>query len=187
VLVHVGRFTHAKDHETLLTAFAHIRSRRAASLVLVGDGETAARVRERTAELGLDRDVVFTGFTRNPYRYLARAAVSVLTSRFEGLPNVLIESMALGVPIVSTACPFGPLEILGDSQYGVLTPVGDPAAFAAAVDALLDDPARRRELAERGRRRARDFDRRHIGPVYEELFRRAATVDHAVGREPDGR
>jgi len=174
VLVHVGRFTHAKDHETLLTAFARIRKKRAASLVLVGDGEDEARVRARTVELGLEPDVVFTGFTRNPYRYLARATVSVLTSRFEGLPNVLIESMALGVPIVSTACQFGPSEILGNNEYGVLTPVGDAAAFASAVEALLDDPGRRRELSARGRTRAREFDRRHVGPMYEDLFARIA-------------
>ena len=174
VLVHVGRFTHAKDHDTLLTAFARIRSRRAAALVLVGDGEDEAQVRARCAELGLGSDVIFTGFTRNPYRYLARATISVLTSRFEGLPNVLIESMALGVPIVSTACQFGPVEILGDNEYGILTPVGDADAFARAVEALLDDPDRRRELSRRGRARAADFDRRRVGPAYEDLFARAS-------------
>ena len=170
VLVHVGRFTYAKDHETLLQAFALLRSQRPATLVLVGDGEDEARVRARSAELGLDRDVRFVGFTRNPYHYLARATLSVLTSRFEGLPNVLIESMALGVPIVSTACPYGPLEVLGDGDHGVLVPVGDPAAFAAAAAQLLDDPDRRRDLIERGRRRALDFDRRRVGHAYEDLF-----------------
>jgi len=170
VLVHVGRFTHAKDHDTLLQAFAKIRRHRPASLVLVGDGEDEARVRARTRELGLEADVIFTGFTRNPYRYLARATVSVLTSRFEGLPNALIESMALGIPIVSTACQFGPVEVLGNNEYGVLTPVGDPEAFAAAVEALLDDPAKRRELSQRGLVRAADFDRRRVGPAYEDLF-----------------
>jgi glycosyltransferase involved in cell wall biosynthesis len=137
-------------------------------------------VRARSSALGLDAHVVFTGFTRNPYRYLARATVSVLTSRFEGLPNVLIESMALGVPIVSTACQYGPLEILGDNEYGQLTPVGDAARFAAAVEALLDDPARRRELSERGRLRSLDFDRTRIGPVYEDLFARTASGGAAV-------
>ena len=180
VLVHVGRFTYAKDHDTLLNAFARLRRQRPATLVLVGDGEEAARVRARCTDLGVDNDVVFTGFTRNPYKYLARATVSVLTSRFEGLPNVLIESLALGVPIVSTACQHGPLEILENNRYGVLTPVGDAAAFAAAVGALLDDPSRRRELSERGRLRARDFDLRRIGPAYEELFARTVGPADAV-------
>ena len=78
--------------------------------------------------------------------------------------------MALGIPIVSTACRFGPLEVLGNNEYGVLTPVGDPDAFAAAVEALLDDPDRRRELSRRGLARAADFDRRRVGPAYEDLF-----------------
>lgn len=170
VLVHVGRFTFAKDHPTLLQAFARIRSRRAATLMLVGDGGDEASVRALVASLGLTNDVVFTGFTRNPYQLLARATISVLTSRFEGLPNALIESMSLGVPIVSTACQYGPTEVIGDNEFGVLTPVGDPDAFAAAVEALLDDPARRRELSERGRVRAGDFDRRRIGRKYEDVF-----------------
>jgi glycosyltransferase involved in cell wall biosynthesis len=174
VLVHVGRFTAAKDHETLLRAFARVRTHVDATLVLVGDGEDEARVRALSHSLGLDPHVLFTGFTRNPYRYLARATVSVLTSRFEGLPNALIESMALGVPIVSTACQFGPVEVLGDSELGILTPVGDSTAFANAVETLLRDPARRRDLAARGRARACDFDRRRVGPAYEELFLRTA-------------
>jgi glycosyltransferase involved in cell wall biosynthesis len=174
VIVHVGRFTFAKDHKTLLEAFALIRQHRRATLVLVGDGEDEARVRALCHSLGLDNDVVFTGFTRNPYRYLARATVSVLTSTFEGLPNVLIESLALGVPIVSTACQYGPEEILGNNEYGVLTPVGDPAAFAAAVEALLDDPARRQQLSVRARQRALDYDLRQIGPAYQDLFVRTA-------------
>jgi glycosyltransferase involved in cell wall biosynthesis len=180
LLVHVGRFTHAKDHDTLLNAFTLVRRHRPATVVLVGDGEDEARVRALCSALGLDAHVVFTGFTRNPYRYLARATVSVLTSRFEGLPNVLIESMALGVPIVSTACQYGPLEILGDNEYGVLTPVGDAARFAAAVEALLDDRSRRRQLSERGRLRALDFDRARVGPAYEDLFARTASAGAAV-------
>jgi glycosyltransferase involved in cell wall biosynthesis len=170
VLVHVGRFTYAKDHDTLLAAFAQIRRRRRATLVLVGDGEDEARVRSMCTALGLENDVVFTGFTRNPYRYLARATVSVLTSRFEGMPNAILESLAVGAPVVSTACQYGPAEILGDNEFGVLTPVGDPAAFAQAVEALIDDPARRRELSERGRARALEFDHSRIGPRYSELF-----------------
>src|SRR5262249_54928217 len=150
VIVHVGRFSYAKDHDTLLRAFALLRQRRTATLMLVGGGEDEARVRAMTASLGLAGDVIFTGFTRNPYRLLTPATISVLTSRFEGLPNALVEAMALGVPIVSTACQYGPIEVLGNGEYGVLAPVGDAAAVAAALESLLDDPGRRRELAARG-------------------------------------
>jgi glycosyltransferase involved in cell wall biosynthesis len=170
VLVHVGRFTYAKDHDTLMRGFALLRAQRPATLLLVGDGEDEARVRALCTELGLDNDVRFMGFTRNPYALLARGTLSVLTSRFEGLPNVLIESMAVGVPILSTACQYGPVEVLGDNEYGVLVPVGDAAALAQAAARLLDDPEERRRLIERGRRRALDFDRGRVGRDYEELF-----------------
>jgi glycosyltransferase involved in cell wall biosynthesis len=174
VLVHVGRFTYAKDHETLLKAFAMLRAERPVSLVLVGDGEDEGSVRQVCRELGLDHDVVFTGFTRNPYTYLARATLCVLTSRFEGLPNALLEAMALGIPIVSTACQYGPLELLAGGEGGVLAPVGDAPAFAGAVAALLDAPERRRELAAQGLRRVVEFDRRRVASLYEELFERTA-------------
>lgn len=180
LLVHIGRFTHAKDHDTLLHAFARIRAKRPATLVLIGGGENEARVKALSASLGLDADVVFTGFTPNPYAYLARATLALLTSRFEGMPNALIEAMALGVPIVSTACPYGPIELLSDGACGTLVPIGDAAAVAEAAMALLDDPARRQSLGAAGLARARDFDRRHIAARYEALFERlVASVTNA--------
>ena len=173
-IVHVGRFTYAKDHATLLHAFARVRAARPSMLVLVGGGEDEARVRALSVSLGLGRDVVFTGFTRNPYRYLARATLSVLSSRFEGLPNALIEAMALGIPIVSTACPYGPVELLHDGRCGVLVPVGDATALADAVIGLLDDRARRLALGAAGRARAREFDVDRIAHRYEALFEATA-------------
>jgi glycosyltransferase involved in cell wall biosynthesis len=175
LLVNVARFTYAKDHATLLQAFARVRSLRPSTLVLVGGGEDEARIRALCTRLDLDGDVVFTGFTRNPYRVLARATVSVLSSRFEGLPNAVIESMALGIPVVSTACPYGPIELLGSGENrGVLVPVGDAAALAGAIVALLDDEPRRRALAAGGLRYAREFDQHQVAMRYEALFEATA-------------
>jgi glycosyltransferase involved in cell wall biosynthesis len=171
LLVNVARFTYAKDHTTLLHAFARVRTARPSTLVLVGSGEDEAHVRALCTRLDLDRDVVFAGFTRNPYRVLARATVSVLSSRFEGLPNSVIESMALGIPVVSTACPYGPLELLGGrDDRGVLVPVGDPIALADAIVALLDDEPRRRAFAAGGLRHATEFDQHLVAGRYEALF-----------------
>lgn len=170
VLVHVGRFSFAKDHATLLRAFAIVRRTHPARLVLVGSGEDEPQVRALCASLGLEDAVVFTGFRSNPYAYLAGATLSVLTSRFEGLPNAILESMALGVPVVSTACRYGPIELLEGSGAGVLVPVGDAPAFARAVTALLDDPARRERLAAAGLARAETFARARVAGLYEELF-----------------
>jgi glycosyltransferase involved in cell wall biosynthesis len=175
LLVHVARFTFAKDHETLLQAFAKVRGVRPSRLVLVGSGEDEAHVRSLCTRLGLDRDVVFTGFTRNPYRILARATLSVLSSRFEGLPNTLIESMALGIPVVSTACQYGPIELLaGRGDRGVLVPVGDATALADTIIALLDDEPRRRRLAAAGIDCAGEFEQRHVASRYQALFEATA-------------
>lgn len=172
-IVHVGRFSYAKDHDTLLHAFALVRSRRPARLFLVGDGEDEARVRATTRALNLEADVTFVGFTRNPYKYLARASVSVLTSRFEGMPNALVESMVLGTPVVSTACEYGPTELLGGNECGVLVPVGDAAAVAHGIESVLDDPALRERLRTAGAAAVRPFERDRVAAEYTELLRRA--------------
>lgn len=170
VLVSVGRFSHAKDHPTMLRAFARVRGSRPSKLVLVGSGENERQVRALARQLGIDRDVVFTGFTRNPYAYLSRATISLLTSTFEGLPNAILESMALGIPVVSTACAYGPVELLRDGDAGVLVPVGDAEAIADAIHRLLDDPAARQRLSARGLERAAEFDRARLAPEYGRLF-----------------
>jgi glycosyltransferase involved in cell wall biosynthesis len=85
-------------------------------------------------------DVDLPGFVANPFAYMARAAVFVLSSAFEGLPGALIQAMACGCPVVSTDCPSGPREVLDDGRFGPLVPVGDDAALARAIEDMLDDP-----------------------------------------------
>jgi glycosyltransferase involved in cell wall biosynthesis len=85
-------------------------------------------------------DVAMPGFVDNPYAFMARAALFVLSSTFEGLPGVLIQALACGCPVVSTDCPSGPREILDDGRFGPLVPIGDAAALAAAIEQALDNP-----------------------------------------------
>jgi glycosyltransferase involved in cell wall biosynthesis len=138
VIVTAGRLTAAKDHVTLIRAFAKLREARSARLLILGDGEERATLEALRAELGLSHDVSLPGFVVNPYQYMRRAAVFALTSRWEGFGNVLVEAMACGAAIVSTDCPGGPREILANGRYGVLTPVGDAGALARALAAQLD-------------------------------------------------
>ena len=146
VVLGIGRLTRQKDFGTLLRAFAVVRAERSARLVILGEGEMRAELQASARRLGIEPDVSFPGFVRNPYAYLARAAVFALSSAWEGLPGVLIEAMASGCPVVSTDCPSGPAEILDGGRYGRLVPVGDAGALAHAITATLGDPPSRQYL-----------------------------------------
>jgi glycosyltransferase involved in cell wall biosynthesis len=153
VILGVGRLTAQKDFVNLLRAFAILRQRRQAKLVILGEGADRTMLLDLVEQLGLAEDVDLPGFTPNPYAYMSRAAVFVLSSAWEGLPTVLIEAMACGTPVVATDCPSGPAEILVGGRFGDLVPVNDPAALAAAILRTLDAPPSPRAL----RGRADDF------------------------------
>ena len=160
VVLGVGRIGRQKDFATLVRAFARVRAHRAARLVILGEAKQAAKHAERVArlreladQLGVGADVELPGFAANPFAYMARAAVFALSSRYEGLGNVLIEAMACGCPVVSTDCPVGPAEILEGGRYGPLVAVGDDAALADAILRTLDGPLPAALL----RARAQDF------------------------------
>lgn len=135
-----GRLTEQKDFDTLVRAFAIVRRARAARLVILGDGRLRGKLEARIAELGLGEAVALPGFTPNPYAWMARASLFVLSSAWEGSPNVLTEALALGTPSVATDCPSGPREVLDGGRVAPLVPVGDAEALAAAMLATLDDP-----------------------------------------------
>ena len=135
-LIHVGRFTGQKRHDLLLDAFARLDIPH--PLVLLAEREPALAdlIRRR----GLDGRVIVAGFKTNPYPWIAGAELLVLCSDHEGLPNVIIEALALDTPVVSTDCPSGPREILGEACPGCLVPVNDAAALAEAIARALADP-----------------------------------------------
>jgi len=168
VILSVGRLTEAKDFSTLIRAFAKVRGCSNARLLILGEGELRSELMELAQSLGLDGDdFQMPGFVRNPYSYLARAALFVLSSRWEGLPGVLIEALACGAPVVSTDCMSGPREILADGHWGRLVPVGDSSALAREICAVL--AASRDELPD-GRLRANDFEQNHAIDAYLRVF-----------------
>jgi glycosyltransferase involved in cell wall biosynthesis len=132
-VVHVGRFTGQKRHDLLLDAFARVAAPH--TLVLLADAEPG--LERLIAAHGLGARVRVAGFQQNPYPWIAAADLLVLCSDHEGLPNALIEALALGVPVISTDCPSGPREILGAALAEWLVPVGDAAALAAAIQRAL--------------------------------------------------
>jgi glycosyltransferase involved in cell wall biosynthesis/2-polyprenyl-3-methyl-5-hydroxy-6-metoxy-1,4-benzoquinol methylase len=162
VIVFAGRLAAEKCCEDLIEAFALLRAKRPARLLLLGDGPQRNELERTVRRHGIGDAVSFAGFVGNPYPYLARAAVVVLPSRSEGFGNAVAEALTLGVPVVAMSGSGGPEEILDYGRFGRLVPPGDIPALAAALEASIDSPAD----ATRLRRRADEFDEERILPQY---------------------
>jgi glycosyltransferase involved in cell wall biosynthesis len=151
VFLAVGRLTEQKDFSNLLQAFALLKAKRTARLIILGEGEDRAKLETEIRSLGIVEDVLMPGFVANPYAYMSHASALVLSSREEGLPTVLIEAMGCGCPVVSTNCPSGPDEILDSGRYGVLVPVANSPALSEAMLQVLDSHISQEVLIERAR------------------------------------
>ncbi len=140
VILGVGRLTQQKDFDSLIRAFAQVRQNKACRLMILGDGKLVFELKNLAKMLDVAEHVAFPGFVSNPYAYMAKSRLFVLSSAWEGSPNALTEAMALGIPVVSTDCPSGPREILQDGQYGHLVKVGDVQGLAKAMSQTLEKP-----------------------------------------------
>jgi glycosyltransferase involved in cell wall biosynthesis len=139
VVLAAGRLIAQKDFATLIDAFARLRRARPVRLLILGEGELRTSLLAQAQALGVSEDVALPGFDTNPFAAMRAASVFVLSSRFEGLPGVLIQAMACGARVVSTDCPSGPREVLEGGRWGALVPVGDATALSVAIAAALDD------------------------------------------------
>lgn len=137
IFVAAGRLTAQKNFPLLLRAFARVRAQTPCHLAILGEGEERRGLESLIVELGLAQDVWLAGFCDNPYALMARASALVSSSDYEGLSNVLIDALALGISVVATHCPSGQAEILLGGRYGILTPPGDGKALAAAMVRVL--------------------------------------------------
>ena len=137
-----------KDTTTLLHAYKILKQEYhvAEKLYLLGKGRDKERLQRLSEELGLQEDVVFLGFSPNPYLWIKGARLIAHSAKMEGLPTAMIESLILGKLIVATDCPTGPREILDDGKAGLLVPVGDSQQMAAAMYRLLTDDSLRQEV-----------------------------------------
>lgn len=141
-IVAAGRLAREKDFSSLIRAFALVRDHRDIALVILGEGELRSELEAEVRGLELEKHVVLPGFVTNPFPIFRAAEVFVLSSAWEGLPGVLVQSMAVGTPVVSTDCPFGPSEILENGKWGRLVPVGDSQSLASAIVETLRDTER---------------------------------------------
>ncbi len=147
----VGSLKVQKNHELLLRAFALLRERVDAQLMILGEGPLRPKLEKQAQALGIAGRVTMPGFSSDPLPVYESADLFVLSSDYEGFGNVLVEALHAGLPIVSTDCPSGPRDILDDGGFGILVPVGEAEALAQAMADALDRP----HDAQRARDRAR--------------------------------
>jgi glycosyltransferase involved in cell wall biosynthesis len=153
LILAVGRLHQQKDYPTLIKAFNILRKRRPAHLMIIGEGKERQMIEKKIKNSPYSDDICLMGKIDNPFPYMAKAEVFVLSSEWEGFGNVLVEALACGATVVSTDCHSGPREILGNNKYGLLVPVGDSEALAKAIERSIVHPFPPRQ----GIARARDF------------------------------
>lgn len=166
VAIGVGSMKRQKDFMTLIRAVQRVNQEDELYLVILGDGELQDELKSLAENLGISDRVSFPGFVDNPYAYMAKSDVFILSSAWEGFGNVIVEAMACGTPIVSTDCPGAPSEILNNGEYGPLVPVGDDEAMAKAIKTVLTEPIESSVLQSR----AKDFAIEPIVDQYEDVL-----------------
>ncbi len=172
-----ARMVAEKDHPTLAKAFAKTLARHPeATLTLVGDGPLLPGLRRLIGELGIEERVRICGGTSDLRPYFSEASVFVLSSTHEGLPNVVLEAMASGLPVAATAAGGVP-ELVEDGRTGFLSPIGDADALSRSLDRLLSAPPLAREMGEKGRERVlAHFSQEAMVRRHEEIFLRLLTA-----------
>ncbi len=169
-IVAVGRLVAQKDYPTLLKAMSVLRSKINCKLYILGEGILENQLKEDIQHYGLEHHVELLGFQKNPYYIMAQADIFVLSSAWEGFGHVIVEAMAVGIPVVSTNCDFGPGEIITNGVNGILVEVGDYKAMAEQMYQILCDKEKAANIVNAAHLRAKDFDVRVIVKQYEKLF-----------------
>ncbi len=167
-IISVGRLIPLKRNKDLLLAFSNVDNQlENTKLLFLGDGDLRSALIEYSEELGIKDKVIFLGNVNNPFYYLKRSKLFVMTSEIEGFPNVLIEAMACGIPVISSNCKSGPAEILGNDQYGLLFEVGDIDALSEKILKVIKDDELQLKLQNLSFQRALDYDVNKIIPRFE--------------------
>lgn len=169
VIITAGRLELQKDHQSLIRAFQNVKEKfKDTILVILGEGELEKRLKKLVEDLNLKNSVFFLGFQKNPFKFFKNSQIFILPSLYEGFPNVLVEAMTCGLPVIATDCPGGNKEILDPNssefvrhchfgKFGILVPPKNPEEIFKAVSLLLDNEKLRKEYSEKAKERTKDF------------------------------
>ncbi|MGC8588338.1 MAG: glycosyltransferase [Hydrogenobaculum sp.] len=156
--INIGKLAEQKGQIYLIEAFKKVKDKiKDSKLVIIGEGDLRSLLEKKIKELGLENDVILTGYQTNPYKYLKNSKIFVLSSIFEGFGNVIIEAMHFGLPVISYECPGGPKEIL-KNEFGVLVPPKDVDALANAMIEMLENQEKQKHYSNMSKKRALDYD-----------------------------
>lgn len=171
VIINIARLTKQKGQEYLIRAFKIVADQiQGVKLLILGEGELEKNLKNLVKKLGLENDVLFLGWQKNPFKFLAKAKVFALSSLWEGFPNTLIEALACGTPVISTDCPSGPNEIIENAKSGLLVPVKDEKALSQAMIRILEYPITANYFSKQGKEKANDFSIERIIKQYERII-----------------
>jgi N-acetylgalactosamine-N,N'-diacetylbacillosaminyl-diphospho-undecaprenol 4-alpha-N-acetylgalactosaminyltransferase len=179
----VGNLRKEKNQLLLIQAFFILKNL-PCKLLIVGAGVMDEELRQKVQDLGLMDKIIFCGFDKNPFKYVSRSDCFVLSSNVEGFPNVLIEALACGKPVISTDCSSGPRELLAPGtdlhhrainnyeigEFGILTPVKDVISLANAMKKMMEDASLRNQFAAKAAKRAEQFDVDEIKQYFHVAF-----------------
>lgn len=168
----MGRLSDQKDYPTLLKAFKLVREKNPDFILeIYGDGPDKADLEKLAKDLGIDEQVRFIGACPDALLKLADSSCYVMSSIFEGMPNALMEAMAVGLPCVSTDCPYGPAELIRSGENGLLVPVGDADALANAILRMIEDKEFANYCGENAKRILDDHNVEIIAKQYMDYIR----------------
>ncbi len=170
VIISCGRLVPQKGFNNLIKAFSKLLKTRKAKLIILGQGAQKKSLLNLIERLKIKSSVDLVGFKKNPYALMARADIFVLSSMWEGMPNVLLEAMALGLPIVSTDCPYGPNELIKSGESGLLVSPANPEEMAKAIDKFLTNRGFAIQCGRNARLSAEKFSIQNIVAQYEDFF-----------------
>jgi len=173
LVIAVGRLVKAKGFDLLIQAFAELPDQIGAKLLILGEGNERIKIEQLIKQFRLERKVLLPGATDNPWAYMVKADLFVLSSRTEAFPNVIGEALLLGLPILATNCSPGVCEYLQNGRFGHLVPSGDIKALANGMEKLLVDHVLRRELATHVAEHVESFGLPIITKKYEAVLKNA--------------
>src|SRR5690625_1203892 len=170
IIISVGRLVEQKNFPLLLNSFKIVKKYINAKILILGIGPLEHELKKMAKGIGVSEYITFLGFKENPYKYMKKADVFVLQSNWEGFGHVIVEAMACATPVVSTDCKSGPREIIGDNEFGLLTPVNDVDKLAKNIIEILTNERLSRRYVDKGHKRSLDFEASKITKQYQKLF-----------------